>query len=210
MHTSRFASNIRATKTIYQRGDYNDSQLPQIEDKKFISLKTVSALRDAKNLTTVEGTQTLVDALKQDSKGMSFFLETIKSNDRDKPAFERWGSRQKALRQGSPDSTAMGVTTQRSTARTNFNNTPSSKVNVISPLFSGKITDKNEYYKKFIHYQNKFTLRQKPDNYVIYDPKKVETNSEKVARIFKKLEEEEALQKKMSQPDQKVSGNEVD
>lgn len=63
MPTSRFASNIRSTK-LSQGGDYDDGLLPQIEDKKFIQPKTVVALRNAKNLKTVEGTEKLIDALK--------------------------------------------------------------------------------------------------------------------------------------------------
>ena len=92
--------------------------------------------------------------------------------------------------------------TLRSTVQTNFNSTTSSKIAVISPLFQGRGTDKNEYYKKFIHCQNKYNLRQKPENYVIYDPKKVETLKEKRDKIFKKLQEEEALLIKLNQVDQ--------
>ena len=95
MKMSTFHSTMKTTMNSFNL-DYQDRQLPQIEDKKFINPKTIAAIKDAKNLTTVEGINKLVDALKQDSKGMSFFLDTVKTIDRDKLPFERWGSRQKS------------------------------------------------------------------------------------------------------------------
>lgn len=129
---------------------------------------------------------------------MSFFLDTVRTIDRDKPPFERWGSRQKSSRLGGIDQAAVTMTS--SFGRRNNSTAPGTNT-VTHSLFQGQGTDKNEYYKKYIHCQNKYTLRPKPENYVIYDNKNVDSFDEKKDKILKKLQEEKALQIKMSEED---------
>lgn len=88
---------MKGTQNSFINDDYIDIPLPQIENRKFIKLQTVTAFREAKNLTTLESANKLVDVLKQDSKGLSYFIETIKTMDQDKPYFDRWATSNESM-----------------------------------------------------------------------------------------------------------------